>query len=194
MRRFGRKFISVVLVVILVGVVCLEVYAHLYIKIDNLPVVNSNYAFQVPHVINDSYTFSSGGTKWLFLWELLPTTNDTNTPLGGVVNIYIFKLNETTNSIIQNLNIVGEKMLVTSSNGNFSGSSGGPTNLHHNNFSEVGFVYFIGEVYGKPFPIEVYDTIDFAFTFQVYETTLFGIFPVQGETVHFNDTILLSSE
>jgi hypothetical protein len=194
MRHFDRGFVAMVLVVILVGVVCFEVYAHLYIKIDNLPVVSSKYAFQVPQVINDSYTFSSGGTKWLLLWELLPASNDTVTPLGGTVNVYIFKLNESTNSIIQNLNIVGEKMLVTSSNGNFSASSGGLTNLRHNIFSEVGSVYSIGEVDGGPFPFEAYNKVDFAFTFQVYETTLVGIFPVQQEIIQFNDTMLLSSQ
>ncbi len=175
--RSKVKKYGLVLAVILLVTFCSEAYAHFYLQISNISVVNSQDALSVPFMINGTSTFSYGGTKWLLLIQLPIYSDHPNT---GRATLYIFKTEETKSFFIQGLNLIAEDVTIKSS------PSGAliiqPLLLYPSsqNYSVAGLTY---QILGPG----AYN-LDFMLTFKIYETTLLGIFPVDESTVNFNQT------
>jgi len=188
MRRFSRKRLAIIVsVAILVGVICLEAFAHFYIKIDNLPVVTSEEALEVPSLNNGTCTFSSNGAQWLLIMQL-PAFDYLVNP--GIVMFYIYKIQENTSLFVQSLNLVAEKIDIQSTP---DGVRVDPTygGLRFGPYSRTApFATVLCTIAGQGYSISQSGTyeVDFAFTFRIYETTLLGIFQVNEATVHFNAT------
>jgi hypothetical protein len=186
--HLNKKLLALILVlVVVIAAVSIETYAFSYITINNLEVVSTQNA-KLPqgYWFNESYTFSSDGSKWLILFQA-PTNVAWNSW------IYIFKTSQHTSSFIKNMNLIPQRI-------EFSAT---PTSLHAIN-TNIGFID-MGSVpmnmynsllfnnYGYTAPSGTsYVNFAFAFTFRIYETTLLGIFPLNEATIHFNCTIPVS--
>lgn len=184
MRHFSRKRLAIIVsVAILVGVICFEAFAHFYIQIDNLPMVTSEEALEVPSLNNGTCTFSSNGAQWLLIMKL-PAFDYLVNP--GIVWFYIYKIQENTSLFVQSLNLVAEKIDIQSTP---DGVRVDPTygGLRFGTYSGARVLCTIA---AQGYSISQSGTyeVDFAFTFRVYETTLLGIFQVNEGTVHFNET------
>ena len=183
MLHLNKKLLAVILVVI-IAAVSTEAYAFSYITINNLEVVSPQDA-KLPqgNWFNESYTFSSGGSKWLILFQA-PTTPGWNSW------IYIFKTAQDNSFFIQNMNLIPQRI-------EFSATPTSVTAINENiGFTDMGSVprnmynalLFNNYDYGAPSGV-FYVNFSFAFTFRIYETTLLGIFPLNEATIHFNCTI-----
>jgi hypothetical protein len=187
MCPFSRKRLAIVVsVAILVGVICLEAFAHFYIQIYNLPVVTSQEALEVPSLNNGTRTFSSNGAQWLLIMQL-PAFDYLVNP--GIVGFYIYKIHENTSLFVQSLNLVAEKIDIQSTPDGVrvDPSYGG---LRFDTYSRTELAPVLCTIAGQGYSISQSGTyeVDFAFAFRVYETTLLGIFQVNEATVHFNAT------
>lgn len=172
MRSFRRKLIVIVLCAILIVVAfSFEAYAHSYVKIHNLKVVNSEEALTVPYSYNQSVTFSMDGAEWLILFY-----NPSYYTVPMYAYLDIFKIAENTSFFVQGINIVPINELSTS---NPEGTNDDPHYYYasvYNNITEVAIPYiaFAGSY-----------VVNFAVTFKVYETTLLGVFSVNQKTINF---------
>jgi hypothetical protein len=178
--RSKVKKLGLVLAIILIGAFCLETYAHLYIHVDNISVVNSQQALKVPNAINGTTTFSYGGTKWLILMAL-PSFGFQ--PDLGRATFYIFKIEDNKNLLVQEVNLVAQEVTLKS---NPSGVEDlGPSEIYPatENYSAAGLSYFISA--GSY-------NVDFVLDFKIYETTPLGIFQVDQSSLDFNQTFTLA--
>jgi hypothetical protein len=180
-RRLSRRMFAVVLVAVLVGVICVEVYAHSYVKIDNLPVVNANDALTVPMAINGTCTVSSGGATWLIIMEL-PTF--VHMPPTGAITFYIYKSQESKSLLTQSVDFVAQNIAVKPDVCGVQTDQDFSSYLYYNNCTTAGISYHI--VNSGTY------NIDIALTYKTYQTTLIGILPVNSGTIHFNATLALS--
>jgi hypothetical protein len=172
---------AVVLVAVLVGVICVEVYAHSYVKIDNLPIVTADDALTVPMAVNGTCIVSSGGATWLIILELPTFVHMTPT---GAITVYIYKIQENKNLLTQSIDFVAQNIAVKPDIGGVQTDQDFRASLYYNNCTTAGISYYI--VNSGTYHIDI------ALTYKTYQTTLFGILPVNSGTVHFNATLTLS--
>jgi hypothetical protein len=174
-----RKY-AIVLAIILFAAFCLQAYAHLYVQITDLPVVNSQNALRIPYgPINGTCIFSYGGAKWLLIMQL-PTSCNFSNP--GFVTFYIVKTQESNWFLVQRVDIVAEQIMIEST---FAGlETDGSLSVYSLENYSVAKTEYIATWPGTC-------NVDFALNFKVYETTLIGIFQVQESTIHFNQTLFV---
>jgi len=185
-RKLTRKRFAIVLsvvLVVLVGLVCLEVYAHTYVQVDTLPVVTSDYALNSIPVVNGTCTFSSSGAKWLLVltFPFGQVEDQSNT---GIAEVHVFKIQENKSFFTQSVDLVGVKYDVKST----------PLGIESLN-------WFVFGLFGSNYTLAYGNyivtssgtyNVDFGFTFRVYEKTLIGILPMDETTIHFNATMSFS--
>jgi hypothetical protein len=175
-KRFAIV-LSVVLVV-LIGLVCVEVYAHTYVHVDVMPVVTSDYALKSVPIINGTRTFSSNGAEWLLVLSSPAFRSSV-----GVVFLYVFKTQENKGFFAQSVDLVGVDFDVESTPIGIHPASNFRFGLCGSNCTE-GVGQYITTLSGTL-------NVDFGFTFKVYEETLVGILQVDETTVHFNETMAI---
>ncbi|MGD0028244.1 MAG: hypothetical protein ABSC91_04810 [Candidatus Bathyarchaeia archaeon] len=180
-RKLTRKRFAIVLSVVLVGLVCFEVYAHIYVQVDTLPVVTSDYALSSTPIINDTCTFSSNGAKWLLILAL-PVLGGVRSNTG-VAEIFVFKTQENKSFFTQSVDLVGVKFDVKSTPLGIESLNTFGFDLYGSNCT-LAYGQYIMTASGNYH-------VDFRFTFKVYEKTLIGILAVDETTIHFNQTMAI---
>lgn len=159
MRRFGRRtliiFASIVLVLVLV-----EVYAHIYVQLHVLSVVPENEAvisFPFGHSTG-TYAFSSAGCRWLVIWKADEASTSMN---YGFISI--FKVEQNKSLFTLNTDLVVLKLEPRSNNSEWLSVELDEV-LYESNRTDARIRYYFGER-------GTYQ-IDFGLVVQVYEETL----------------------
>jgi Uncharacterized protein conserved in bacteria len=179
MHKLGLKRVTLILVIIVACAFSAEAYAHSYVQVAQLPVVSSNDALTVPLSYNATATFSSNGAKWLII-AVLPAFR--NLSQSGAVIYYVYKIDQRNDFFTQSVDIIPEDIEISSNpiGVHTDGALRYQPYLYEGNCTTAGKGYFISNV-GTYF-------VDFSFRFKVYKTTPLGIFPLDEETIHFNET------
>ncbi len=174
-KNVSRKSIVIILVATLLLAVCFEIYAHIYIKIANLPVVSSADVLKLPYISNDTYILSANGAEWLLA---LKQFNVTSEPAGLV--LFIFKIKQNTNFYIQSIDLIPENLQVNLGIKDSSFSTNlTPYYTQNSNCTIQPATY--------TFSPGTYNCT-FNFKFKIYESTLLGISTVNETTVQFYET------
>jgi len=185
LRRLDKKIFAIILIIV-VATVSIETYAFTYIQVPDLHAVTSQNAVKSTFWFTESYTFSSNGGTWLIRFYL---PNETEPSIDSESVICIFKIAQSSNLGVLNVNLVPEKFKVSAvppMEGLYTGNqffAPGSGSYFYSTFSNCTCVHLGNDVSPGSF------TVDFAFTFRVYETTLVGIFGLNEATVHFDGTI-----
>jgi len=169
--------LAIIIILVLMGLVLLEIYAHLYVSVHHLPPLTEDEALNlVPSPHNGSQTFSSGGTRWLAVYRVTKPTSSAN-----FVYVYLFKIDQNGGLFVQSTDIA---ICGLEPSSNTTGS-----NFHANineiisetNCIIIKIVYEFGEV-------GTYH-VDFGLRFKVYDKTLLGYLPKEEVRVPIKITI-----
>jgi hypothetical protein len=169
--------LAIVTVLLLLTVVSLEIYAHLYVSVHQLPVLTEDEAFNfVSSPYNGSRTFSGSGVRWLAVWRISQVT-----PSANFAYVYLFKIEQKGSFLVQSTDvaILGVEPLSNTTGGNF-----------HANINEViakvsCIIIKIVYEFGK---VGIYH-VDFGLRVKVYDKTLLGYLPKEEINVPIEATI-----
>lgn len=173
MHNFGRRELAAIALVLVI-LVSLEVYAHNYVQIHNLPVVTEE---EVHRFSNWQYytgisTFSSSGCRWLVGWIVRRPA-----PHCGYVDI--FKTEQNGSYFVLGTDFLVLGLEATSNKSDFWAHM--DEIGYESNYTGIRIDYELGE-------IGTYQ-INFELHVGVYERTLLGLIPKEEATIPMNVTI-----
>ena len=170
-----RKIVLVALVFVIL--VSLEVYAHVYVEIHGLAVVDDQEATDSFHYghITGTYVFSSSGGKWLVVWTATEASTSVN---DGFISIFKVEQNNSLLTLGTDVTIVGLDV-----KSNHTGWFFADLNavLYESNRTDMRIGYYFGE-------IGTYQ-IDFGLVVQVYEETFLATLPKGQVRIPLQTTI-----
>ena len=173
-RCINRKLVALIIFVFLV-LVLVEIYAHFYVHIHGLPVLNREEALKLVSCYNGSSTFSSSGARWFIVWRIQRPTSSIN-----FAYIYLFKIKQNKTLLVQNVDVEILGLKATSNN---------TSNLYakiddvfyKSNYTIVRIRYDLGK-------IGMYQ-IDFDLLVKTYEETIFGFLPKEEIRIPIKMTV-----
>lgn len=173
-RRINRKLVALILSVFLV-LVLVETYAHFYVHIRDLPVLNREEALKLVSCYNGSSTFSSSGASWFVVWRIQRPNYSLN-----FAYIYLFKIKQNKTLFIQNIDV---KILGLKATSNNTGNLYAKIDdiFYKSNYTIVRIRYDLGE-------IGTYQ-IDFGLLVKIYEETIFGFLPKEEIRIPIKVTV-----
>jgi hypothetical protein len=179
-RWTNRKIAALIIVVVLI-VVPVEIYAHTYVEIHGLRVLTEDDALKLlPFLKYDLYTvnctLSSSGCQWLFVWEIgMPKVS------FGFAYVHIFKIGQNASFFVQGIDLAKFKLESTTNESDGWLEVQMRDISYDDNQTTLTVVYY----FGRPGSYEVY----FGLHAEVYEETLFGIFPKEEIIIPMTTTL-----
>ena len=172
---FRRKIVLVALIVVIL--VSLEVYAHVYVQIHGLAVVDDQEATDSFHYghITGTYVFSSSGGKWLVVWTATEASTSAN---DGFISIFKVEENNSLLTLGTDVAIVGLDVKSNHTGWFFADLD---AVLYESNRTDMRIWYYFGE-------IGTYQ-IDFGLVVQVYEETFLATLPKGQVRIPLQTTI-----
>lgn len=173
-RHINRKLVALIISVFLV-LVLVEIYAHFYVRMHNLPVLTREEALKLVPCYDGSCTFSSSGARWFVVWKIKRPTSSIN-----FAYIYLFKIKQNKTLLIQNVDVTILGLKATS-NGTGNLYANIDDTFYKSNYTIVRIRYDLGE-------IGMYQ-IDFGLLVKIYEETIFGFLPKEETRIPIKVTV-----
>jgi hypothetical protein len=173
-HRFGRRKIALAALSLIIFT-SIEVYAHVYVQIHGLPVVDEE---EVHRLSNSQYytgtsTFSSSGCRWIVGWIVRRPA-----PQNGYV--FIFKTEQNGSYFVLGTDLLVLGLEATSNNTSSFWAHMDEID-YESNYTAIRIDYELGE-------IGTYQ-INFELHVRVYERTLIGLIPKEDIAIPISATV-----
>jgi len=172
-----NRRLAILIVLVLLTIVSVEIYAHLYVSVHRLPPLAEDEAFNLaPSPYNGSQTFSGSGARWLAIYKV-----NKPTPSANFAYVYLFKIEQNGSFLVQSIDIAicGLEPSSNATGSNFHANI--DEVIYETNCIIIKIIYEFGKV-------GTYH-VDFGLRVKVYNKTLLGYLPKEETKVPIELTI-----